>query len=186
MAKFLVTLLLLAACGAPAARSISADEASRLARMRSITSSRIHARVPTGAGVVVLDGLVDFAGRSGSAAMTTEGRHDPASAGALRWDPSQVGFREGVGSWQTRALRQDGSELDSTLLLLVSLHATQPDNPTDLERSIHWLRSEDLGGTQVDVFEGDRLTYWVDVQGRLRRLQARLGGNPQPAVVDLT
>jgi hypothetical protein len=180
MAKFLVMLLLLAACGAPAARPISAPEAEHLARVRAeAKAATIHARIPTGAGILVLTGRVDFVDRVGEATMTTEGRTDPASAGPIKWDPAQLAFQG-----RSRALRRDGSELDATLLLLVSLHADRPD-PAELRRSVRWLRSEDLAGAQVDVFEGDRLTYWVDAEANLRRLQARLGDS-QPVVIDLS
>ncbi|TCO65055.1 hypothetical protein [Actinocrispum wychmicini] len=181
MTKYLVMVLLLAACGAPDSRPPSPAEAQRLAHIRSMPAAAITARVPTGAGVVVLTGRVDFANRVGDTTMTTEGRTDPAATGLLHWDRTELTFQ----GW-TRPLRRDGSELDTTLLLLASLHTAGPDDPAALRRTVTWLRSTQLNGTPVDVFQGDHLTYWVDPAGNLRRLEAHLAGNSAPAVVDVT
>lgn len=180
--KYLViVLLLVAACGPPDSRPPSPEETLRLAHIRSMPAAAITARVPTGAGTVVLTGHVDFANRVGDVTMTTEGRTDPSSTGPLHWDRAELTFQG-----QSRPLRRDGSELDTTLLLLATLHATNPDNPADLRRSVTWLRTAELDGSQVDVFQGNHLTYWVDQNGNLRRLEAQLAGNPRPAVIDIT
>jgi hypothetical protein len=146
-------------------------EATRLANARAtLTSATVHARVPSGAGPLVLTGQVDFVQQTGRCVL--DGR-------ALQWDPTQL-----IYDGRSRALRHDGSELDTTLLLLVSLHTSVPGDPEEIRRTVRWVRSEELDGVQVDVFEGDRLTYWLD--DRLRRVQARLGHNPDPATIDFT
>ena len=92
--------------------------------------------------------------------------------------------------WQVRAMRRAGSELDSALRLLVDLAADRPENPRLLRRSTaRWLRSDAVDGVVVDVLEEpaageSRLRYWVDADGRLRRVEARLGGRRDYAVFD--
>ncbi|GAB3911926.1 hypothetical protein GCM10029964_118810 [Kibdelosporangium lantanae] len=179
MKRYVALLLVLAACG-PGTRAVTPAEADRLSHVRTIQRAGITAHVPTGAGPVVLTGHVDFAHRTGDVTMTTEGRTDPDSRGPLRWDTTSLTF-----AGQTRPLRRDGSELDTALLLLANLHAAASD-PAELQRTLQWLRTDTLAGTQVDVFAGDHLTYWVDTNGTLRRLEARLASDPQPAVVDLS
>jgi hypothetical protein len=182
MVRLLVPVVLaglLVSCGGP--RAMTDAEAERLAQVRVTGKvSAFDGRVPSGAGRLVLVGQVDFSARVGEATMTVEGREDLT---ALRWDLTQLAVRQ-EGAWQYRALQRAGGELDAALLLLVNLGGDRPDNPADLQRSVRWARSDTVGEIQVDVFEGDRLTYWVDAEGNLVRLHARLGDHPEPAAFD--
>ncbi|HEV8560842.1 MAG TPA: hypothetical protein VGR06_31325 [Actinophytocola sp.] len=205
-----VAAALLTGCGTdvPEPHPLTMAEAERLALVRYTNYETgvafVTARIATGAGVLVLDGRVDFVRHLGHVALSTEGRSDPASAGLLQWGPTRVAFRQGLGqraadplppdAWQLRPLRTGGSELDVTLLLLLNVANDRPDNAQLLHQSTaRWLRSDAVGGTPVDLFEGPtqpgkaaRLTYWVDRDGKLRRLDARLGDTGAEATIDFT
>ena len=99
--------------------------------------------------------------------------------------------------WQVRELQERGSELDGALRLLVNLGADRPENAQLLlQSSARWLRSDKIGETTVDVLEGPkqrgkesddaRLRYWVDADGKLRRLEAKLGNQEELAVFTFT
>ncbi|GHD68484.1 hypothetical protein GCM10010317_072800 [Streptomyces mirabilis] len=79
--------------------------------------------------------------------------------------------------------------LDRALRLVVSVAADRPDNAALLARSGPlWLRDERLDGHGYGVFSGPRpapsasaspaddstLTYWIDTDGTLRRVTARM------------
>lgn len=79
--------------------------------------------------------------------------------------------------------------LDRALRLVVSVAADRPDNAALLARSGPlWLRDERLDGHGYGVFSGPRpapsasasladdstLTYWIDTDGNLRRVTARM------------
>jgi hypothetical protein len=202
-------LAVLAGCGQqpPGPQPLTMAEAERLALVRytnyEAKVSSVLARVPTGAGVLVLDGRVDFVRHVGYVALSTEGRTDPSSTGLLQWGPRVVAFRQGAGpasdpppadGWQLRGMRDKGSELDAALLLLLNVAADRPDNAQLLQQSsARKLRSDTIDGTPVDLFEGPsqpgksaRLTYWVDAEGKLRRLSARMGDHGSDAVIEFT
>ncbi|MEU5265416.1 hypothetical protein [Amycolatopsis sp. NPDC021455] len=212
--KRLVALaaLLLVACGAdPQPRPLSAAEAERLALARfanyRFRTENFTATVPTGAGRIALRGRVDFVGNLGYAEMSTDDRHDDASAGLLQWTPSALAFRAGPGQaatdpppadrWQYRPLQQ-GAELDTALRLVLGLGADRPDNVQLLRQSTaRWLRTDRVGDTPVDVIDGPqpahqdttkaaRVRYWLDPAGLLRRVEARIGDRPDPVVVSFT
>jgi hypothetical protein len=208
----LAAVLLVAACGAdPQPRPLSAAEAERLALARfanyRFRTETFTATVPTGAGRIALHGRVDFVGHLGYAEMSTDGRHDDASSGLLQWTPSAVAFRGGTGQaatdpppsdrWQYRPLQQ-GPELDTALRLLLGLGADRPDNVQLLRQSTaRWVRADTVGDTPVDVIDGPqpahqdttkaaRVRYWLDTAGLLRRVEARIGDQPDPVVVSFT
>ncbi|GAA2806230.1 hypothetical protein [Crossiella cryophila] len=211
-ALLLVPLLgVLMSCARPGdamPRSLSSAEAERLALVRFINyesrTATVRAAVPSAAGVLVLDGRVDFVEHIGYAAMRTEGRADASSAGLLQWNPEVLAFRAGTGQvaadpvpgngWQVRPIQRAGNDLDTALNLLVNLAADRPDNAQLLQQSsARWLRADKVGDTVVDVFEGPqqpgkeatgRLRYWVAGDGRLHRLEARIGTSEQSALID--
>jgi hypothetical protein len=200
-----VALALVAGCSSAGAgpRALTTAEAERLALVRytnyEAAVSTMSARIPTSAGTLVLAGRVDFVNHIGQAYMTMEGRTDPTSAGLLQWTPRLLAFRAGASveplpadGWQYRSLQERASELDAALLLLLNLASDRPDNPQLLQQSTaRWLRSDTIGSTPVDVIEGPtptggpaHLPYWVDANGNLPRLQARL--TPTPTDITLT
>jgi hypothetical protein len=203
----LAAVVLVAACGAPEPRPLSAGEAERLALVRFANyrsrTANFTATVPTGAGPVALHGRVDFVEHLGYAEMSTGGRRDDSSAGLLQWTPSAVAFRGGAGllatdppppdRWHFRPL-QPGPELDTALRLLLGLGTDRPDNVQLLRQSsARWVRTDSVDGTPVDVLDGPqparaaqtaaRVQYWLDAGGALRRVEARIGDRPDPVVV---
>ncbi|TWP52873.1 hypothetical protein FKR81_07080 [Lentzea tibetensis] len=213
MKRFLVLLLVLTACGSePEPRSLTTTEAERLALVRFTNYSagvqKFTAAVPSAGGKLVLDGRVDFVNHLGYAGMRTDGRTDEFSRGLLMWNLGRLAFAMNPSAvavdpppdaeWQVRELQEKGSELDGALRLLVNLGADRPDNAQLLlQSSARWMRSDKIGDTTVDVLEGPqqagkkasdtaRLRYWVDADGKLRRLEARLGDQTEFAVFDFT
>lgn len=190
-------------------RSLRSDEAERLALIRFINyetrTASVQASVPSSGGTLVLDGRVDFVEHIGYAAMRTEGRTDPASAGLLQWSPQVLAFRAGASqsapdpvpgnNWQVRPIQRAGNDLDTALTLLVNLAKDRPENAQTLQQSsARWLRADKIGGVAVDVFEGPqqpgkeasgRLRYWVAGDGRLHRVEARIGATEQITTIDL-
>lgn len=210
MKKTIALLLLLTACSsAPDPRSLTIPEAERLALVRftnyTTGISAFTASVPSPGGKLVLDGRVDFVNHLGYAGMRTDGRDDQSSQGLVQWNLGRMAFAMSpstravdpvpVLDWQVRDLQERGSELDGALRLLVNLGSDRPENAQlVLQSSARWLRSERIGDTAVDVFEGPkqkdaaqaRLRYWLDSDGKLRRLEARLGDQEELAVFDFT
>ncbi|MDT7783894.1 MAG: hypothetical protein QOF58_2313 [Pseudonocardiales bacterium] len=210
MKKALALLLVLSACSStPDPRPLSIPEAERLALVRfsnyTTGTSAFTASVPSPGGKLVLDGRVDFVNHLGYAGMRTDGRDDQFSTGLVQWNLGRMAFAVNpstkpidpipVVDWQVRELRERGSELDGALRLLVNLGSDRPENPQLLlQSSARWLRSDKIGDTAVDIFEGPkqkdatdaRLRYWIDQDGKLRRLEAKLGNQEELAVFDFT
>lgn len=210
MKKALALLLVLSACSStPDPRPLSIPEAERLALVRfsnyTTGTSAFTASVPSAGGKLVLDGRIDFVNHHGYAGMRTDGRDDQFSKGLVQWNLARMAFAMNpstkpidpvpVIDWQVRALQERGSELDGALRLLVNLGSDRPENPQLLlQSSARWLRSDKIGDTAVDIFEGPkqkdatdaRLRYWVDSDGKLRRLEAKLGSQEELAVFDFT
>jgi hypothetical protein len=208
--KALALLLVLSACSStPDPRPLSIPEAERLALVRfsnyTTGTSAFTASVPSPGGKLVLDGRVDFVNHLGYAGMRTDGRDDQFSTGLVQWNLGRMAFAVNpstkpidpipVVDWQVRELRERGSELDGALRLLVNLGSDRPENPQLLlQSSARWLRSDKIGDTAVDIFEGPkqkdatdaRLRYWIDQDGKLRRLEAKLGNQEELAVFDFT
>jgi hypothetical protein len=204
----LALALALTACSStPDPRPLSIPEAERLALVRfSNYTTGIRAftaSVPSPGGKLVLDGRVDFVNHLGYAGMRTDGREDEFSKGLVQWNLGRMAFATNPSSkpvdpvpalgWQVRDLRERGSELDGALRLLVNLGSDRPENAQLLlQSSARWLRSDKVGDTAVEVFEGPkqkdaadaRLRYWLDADGKLRRLEARLGNAEELAVFD--
>lgn len=210
MKKTISLLLLLTACSStPDPRSLTIPEAERLALVRftnyTTGISAFTASVPSPGGKLVLDGRVDFVNHLGYAGMRTDGRDDQSSQGLVQWNLGRMAFAMSpstravdpvpVLDWQVRDLQERGSELDGALRLLVNLGSDRPENAQlVLQSSARWLRSERIGDTAVDVFEGPkpkdaaqaRLRYWLDQDGKLLRLEAKLGDQEELAVFDFT
>jgi hypothetical protein len=198
--RALALLVVLTACSSNDPRPLSVPEAERLALVRfsnyTTGISTFTASVPSPGGKLVLDGRVDFVNHLGHAGMRTDGRDDEFSTGLLQWNLGRMAFATAPSAdWQVRDLQERGSELDGALRLLVNLGADRPENAQLLlQSSARWLRADRIGDTAVDVFEGPRqkdaeearLRYWLDSDGKLRRLEAKLGNSEELAVFDFT
>jgi hypothetical protein len=56
-----------------------------------------------------------------------------------------------------------------------------------VSNGVRWLRTDQVGGTEVDVFRNERTTYWVGREDhRLHRLDARLSATESVARLDFT
>ncbi|GAB7186743.1 hypothetical protein ATKI12_6574 [Kitasatospora sp. Ki12] len=208
-------LLALPGTDAATSRPVTGDEATRLALSRLTTYEAgpaiVDITVPTGDAVTRIHGLVDFRIRRAVGTYTTDGVGAP---GMLAWDQGGVGVAParrpatptaaGLAraaeettppDWSPRAYTTD--LLDTALRLTMAVAADRPDNAQLLAQSgARWLRDEDLAGHRYGVFSGpvprtastgdSHLTYWVDADGDLRRLQLRAPGTDRPITVELT
>lgn len=105
--------------------------------------------------------------------------------------------------WSTSALSPAASRLHAALAIVLQAGHDRPDNPVLLQQTdARWLRSDEVGGDVVDVVAGPTsdhafdpetsvddgsdatVRYWVDRDGLLRRLEARLGGSPDWTAID--
>lgn len=87
--------------------------------------------------------------------------------------------------WDTLPLNKDASILAAAQLLILGLSTDRPENPQLLLQSgAKWLRQDAIGDTPVDVITGpipdgsteSSYQYWIDKDGTLRRVEARLDG----------
>lgn len=90
-----------------------------------------------------------------------------------------------TGGWEKLPLQKDDSLLAAAQLLMVGLASDRPENPQLLLQSgAKWLRADTVAGTPVDVVSGpipqggteSSYRYWIDKNGKLRRVEARLDG----------
>ncbi|WP_050375020.1 hypothetical protein [Streptomyces acidiscabies] len=118
---------------------------------------------------------------------------------ALREAALREAARLNTASWDRRPYGR--APLDIALQLALSLAADRPDNAQLLAQSgpLH-LREDTIDGRAYDVLAGPRprpaatgrpltgrspVTYWVDAEGALRRVSARVG-DARTVTLDLT
>lgn len=182
----------------PAARSLTSAEAQRLAVVRfnayQAKARSVDATVVSATSTVGLRGWIDTT-RHQAYALVTPKDAGPAGAFLTNWTGEQVSVTSYSGTtaprpapttgWQSMDLRAADSVLAAAQLLLVSLSSDRPENPQLLLQSgAQRLRPDTLNGVSVEVMSGplengatvSNLRYWVDDQGKLPRLQARLDG----------
>lgn len=220
-ATALVAVPALAGCSgeedepAPKPRALSATEAERLAAVRfknyDAKGARVTADIESKGTKLRLVADVDHREHRGYGLLETLGRTDAAARSLLAWSPEAVAVLEGTTArtaprelpttgWVTREPQRYGSDLDSTLLLLLNLAADRPDNAQLLRSSnARWVRADKVGKERVDVMTGpdpvkgegaekasrgaQRLTYWVSEDGLIRRLDVRLGDGAGSATI---
>ena len=178
-------------------RALTSTEAQRLAVMRfnsyQAGARSVDAAVISARGTIALRGWIDTTTHQGYALVVPDG---VGSSGFLtRWTSTEVGAQSYSGAtpplpapttgWESTELTADASVLAAAQLLLISLSSDRPDNPQLLLQSTaQWLRADTLDGVSVDVMSGpvnsgatsSGLHYWVDDQGKLLYLEARLDG----------
>lgn len=169
-------------------------------------TGRFRVELTSAGQKMAISGLVDWTRHIGSAVVHTAGSTDDSANLLVQWNLNGVALHPGTvgatddppappadGRWKVRSLAHTGSDLDSTLLLLLNLGADRPDNPQLLAQSgAEFLRTDRIDGADVTIVTGpasddgtSRLTYWLDGE-RMRRVEARLGRATEPATIDLT
>ncbi|MGW4672971.1 hypothetical protein [Streptomyces sp. NPDC004324] len=136
------------------------------------------------------DGVAEVRPRApataGARATGAPGDRTPAPAPEAVTTAAQAVRRARVlepGRWTRR--RYSTSPLDRALRLVLSVASDRPGDARRLARSGPlWLREEKLDGHGYGVFSGPRptaspadtspLTYWIDAEGGLRRVTARV------------
>ncbi|WLW55064.1 hypothetical protein [Streptomyces sp. YU58] len=194
-------------------RALSAPEAQRMALTRFRTyrasPSAVTLRAATPSGATVVRAVVDHRRHRAVGAYEAGG-----ARGLLAWDLAGVAVADAPGARAgdvVRAAREveerawvrrgyAAGPLDVGLRLVLSLASDRPDNAQLLAQSGPlWLRGERIDGRSYDVFSGPRprprgtggspsgrspLAYWIDADGKLRRLTADLGSG-RVVTVDL-
>lgn len=187
----------------PGPRKLTDAEALRASVMRfqNFRTQGVHVRalVPAGGGTALVEGDVDYRRRLGFAKVTNAG---PAS-GVYQWNASKVLTWTAKGRSPTRPVKlpvRVATErkleprkypLDAVLSILLQLGAAKPDERAKLQRTATFMRATGIGDISVDVVRGARrpdgrvLDYWVDANGRLKRITTRLSAAPPVTQIDL-
>ncbi|BFV56485.1 hypothetical protein KCMC57_up15890 [Kitasatospora sp. CMC57] len=207
-------LLALLTDSAAVSRPVTTDEAAQLALSRLTTyessPALVEITVPSGSARTRVHGLVDFRTHHAVGSYATDGA---GTGGMIAWDQGGLGVApdrqpadpgpaglahtaEGMPGpdWSPRAYT--GDPFDTALHLTMALAADRPDNPQLLAQSgARKLRDEVLEGHAYGVFSGplprgsetaeSHLTYWVDGDGNLGRVELRTAAGGQPITVEL-
>lgn len=190
------------ATSAATRRPLTSTEADRFAVARFNNYSRggapVEVRVPLEGGVATITGAVDFRTHRGYG-IVDQGTGSGRTRGLIAWSFGGVGVHTLSGAtlpsalpptgWQARPLDQR-SPLDATLTVLLNLAQDRPDNPQLLRQNgAEWVGSTTLDGVEVDLFtatpaaSGGALTYYLDSSGLIHRVDLRIAGAAEPAVI---
>jgi hypothetical protein len=187
----------------PGPRQLSDDEAYRASVMRyqnfRTGGAHVRATLPGSKGRLVLVGDVDFRGKVGFAKVTNGG----VVSGIYQWTPRKVVSWpvRGPGAQRPaklpaqepreRRLQPARYQLDAVLAMLLQFAAAKPDKAAALQKTATFMREDGIAGASVDVVRGARradgrtLDYWVDANGRLKRVTTRLTAAPGVTQIDL-
>lgn len=177
-------------------RELTSTEAQQFAVMRfnayQAKTRSFDATIISAHDTVLLRGWINTAEHEGYGLATPTER---GAAFLTFWTTTEISAGAYAGptaplpipntGWQTTELKASDSVLAAAQLLLISLSSDRPDNPQLLlQGTAQWLRNDTIGGQSVSVVSGpvsaeattSNLRYWIDEQGRLLRLQARLDG----------
>lgn len=187
-------------------RELTTEEAERLAVVRFNNYDRhfstFSMSLSDGTRRHWITGRLDFRGHLGYGNLTTDS--DPQTFALLQWDLTTVAAREAfsqqlpadppVTRWQTRRLEPEHQPIDTALALVLQLASDRPENPLLLRQNGARWHGKDVIEVEgrkitVDVIGGpgrngqpsDRMLYFVDADGRLRKVIARSG--PSPTVI---
>lgn len=193
-------------------RPLTDAEAQRLAvvRVNDLDRGRGQFRLgmTLGNNAVVIVGVIDWTNRRGFGVVKQSAQPKArayvewtaAKAAALALPPSASTSPLPATGWSVRALDPSTSGLDTGLALLLDLASDRPENPLLLQQNgARWLGSQVDAGVRVDVMSGptavtsasasttpsagSNLTYYVDRDGYLTMLRARLPGIGSDLVV---
>lgn len=185
-------------------RPITSDEASRLADILlnnyEAGGADLRAVVPFGVATVTLTGSIDWKNHVGRVRL-----HSEVTGAAQKpdfdivWTKTTVAQQlEGLAdalvaagrpaaTWVGVPLDPSSSPLHVVLSLIDSAASIQRDNPILLlSRGITFVRSDRVDGTDVDVFDLGRTTYWVSSDAVLHRIDAELSSTGSTAEVTFT
>lgn len=191
-------------------RPVTSEEANRLAiaRFRNYEAGgrAVTITVPGTAGNLVITGSVDYRTKLGYGVVRGTGR-DTSSDGLIEWTATSVLIDPMANTpaaapatppstgWYSRPLQQTGSSLDSSLVIALSLGSDRPDNAQLLpQNGASWIGRDRVGGHEVDIMTGPAaqgtagtagtVRYWIGSDGTMYRIEAGLGSETQPAVID--
>jgi hypothetical protein len=191
-------------------RALTPDEANRLAitRFRNYqTGGRaVTITVPSTAGGLVITGSIDYRAKLGYGVVHGTGR-DTSSDGLIEWTaaivlvhpmsntPADAPASPPGSDWYSRPLQTSGSSLDTSLAIALSLGSDRPDNAELLpQNGAAWTGQDQVDGHQVEVMTGPSagaksgtagtVRYWIDSDGTMYRVQARVASESQPVVID--
>lgn len=205
----LAALLFAAAgCGGPPAepsrRIVSPEEAERLAAVLFLNhdagGARLTAVVPIpGRGVSQIEGVVDWRDHLGRGELVTFAPDRRAiERREVVWGLRGFATPDQSGEWRADPFLPAQNPVHLALTTSLRLARDRPDNPQLLiNNDASWLRKDTVGGTPVDVFSGPRVAggapqaagtqrihYWLDHEGHLRRLEIR--NDDPPITLDLS
>lgn len=157
-------------------------------------------------------GWMDFVGHVGFASAQQGGDE----LGLLLWNGQRVAVNESSpgpavlpvpeDGWRSDQLDPTASPMTQSLAIVLSLASDRPENPLLLRQSdAAYLRADEIDGRPVTVIAGpsqaasttsasetpgppdsNRVRYWIDEDGILLRLQAKLPGTATWTVIDLS
>lgn len=196
-------------------RGLTEQQAELLAFTRFRTFAvglrRISVEIPaepvTGTPGGRIEGWVDFAAHVGYAAVTQES----TALGVMAWDGERMAVNELVtdpepssiptSGWRSDRFDPASSSMAQSLAIVLSLGSDRPENPLLLRQSdAAFLRTDTIGPDRVSVIVGpssgggptatpqpvdERIRYWIDGDGQLRRVQVKLRGGSEWTVIDL-
>jgi hypothetical protein len=195
----------------PAARrALTANEVNRLAitRFRNYQAEgrAVTITVPSTAGGLLVTGSIDYRAKLGYGVVHGTGR-DTSSDGLIEWTATTVLVHPTANTsavapasppesgWYGRPLQTSGSALDSALDIALGLGSDRPDNVELLSQNgAAWVGEDRLHSHRVDIMIGPHaradtgtsgtVRYWIGSDGTMYRVQAGVGSESQPVVVD--
>lgn len=191
------------ACADNGPHAVTSDEATRLADMlytlwESGGMSFELTSQPAPGVSTHLVGEVDYTQGIGYATVTSTGADAPVDAviftdvAVLEHLPDLVAYNDSLGvdrfTWVSRPLDPTSYDLDGLLGLLAGLATERRDNPELIQQGgATWLRSAELRGMTVDVFEySEQARFWVEAgTSRLVRFEGNNTALTRPIVIDV-
>ncbi|MBW4717184.1 hypothetical protein [Saccharothrix obliqua] len=192
-------------------RPLTTDEAERIALVRFANHQRgrgaVIGVIPSAGRNLHLNARVDWRDRRGYGTVHATEPTGERIGYLLQWTSSAIAVaHEWAGGlpdqppatveWKSRPPAPRHNTVDAALLMTLDLATDRPENAQSLARSdARWLRSERLGNGHLMVVAGpgpatdntrrDRVRYWIDGGGALRRVTAPVGGNGDVITLDL-
>lgn len=198
----------------PEAAALTQEQAELLATTRfynfdaGLRAVTVTIPAPEGAKTstgIKVSGWADFAEHLGYAGVT----QGDATQGLLLWSGDRIAISQsatGIAElpvpstgWRSADLVADTSPMTQSLAIVTSLGSDRPENPLLLRQSdAAFLRNDTIDGKAVMVIAGpspqgsekstplkNRVRYWIDKDGLLLRVEAKLAGTSGWTRIDL-